>query len=67
MHLASILENKKVKRLATPEIAKKYISLGLNYHFPMVMECILGFNDEDYNNLGVNFINNEKEIIDNLI
>ena len=29
------------------------------------MELTLGFNDEDYKNLGVNFLDNEEEIIKN--
>ena len=67
MHLASISENKSIeKRLAiTPEIAKKYISLGFNISLPNNYGVHLGFKDEDYNNLGVNFLNSEKEIIKN--
>ena len=67
MHLASISENKSIeKRLAiTPEIAKKYISLGFNLSLPNSYGVHLGFKDEDYNNLGVNLLDNEKEIIKN--
>ena len=67
MHIVSILENKAVeKRLAiTPEIAKKYIGLGFKLTLPNNYGAHLGFNDEDYNNLGVNLANNEKDIIDN--
>ena len=67
MHIASILENKAVeKRLTiTPEIAKKYINLGFKLSLPNGYGAHLGFNDEDYKNLGVNLLNNEKEIIDN--
>ena len=65
MHLASILENKKIeKRLAvTPEIAKKYIDLGFKLSLPNGYGEHLGFNDEDYKNLGVDLLNNEEEII----
>ena len=65
MNLASISENKDVeKRIAiTPEIAKKYISLGFNLTLPNNYGTNLGFNDEDYKNLGVNFLDNENEII----
>ena len=65
MHLASILENKKIeKRLAvTPEIAKKYIDLGFKLSLPNGYGEHLGFNDEDYKNLGVLLSNNEEEII----
>ena len=51
MKIASILENRKIeKRIAiTPEIAKKYISLGLESLFIMkIMEVILGIKDEEY-------------------
>ena len=67
MNLASILENQNIeKRIAiTPEMAKKYISLGLNLTLPNNYGTHLGFNDEDYKNLGVNFLENEGEIIKN--
>jgi NAD(P) transhydrogenase subunit alpha len=67
MHLGSILENKAIeKRLAiTPEIVKKYISLGFKVSLPKGYGIHLGFNDEDFKNLGVNFFNSEKEIINN--
>ena len=67
MNLASISENRDIeKRIAiTPEIAKKYISLGFNLTLPNNYGAHLGFNDEDYKNLGVNFLNNEEEIIKN--
>ena len=43
MKIASILENQKIeKRIAiTPEIAKKYISLGLKFLYLKIMEVIL--------------------------
>jgi NAD(P) transhydrogenase subunit alpha len=43
MKIASILENQKIeKRIAiTPEIAKKYISLGLEVYYLKIMEVIL--------------------------
>ena len=67
MHLISFLENKSLeKRLAiTPEIAKKYISLGFIISLPIGYGTHLGFKDEDYKNLGVNFSENEKELINN--
>ena len=66
MHLVSILENQSVeKRLAiTPEISKKYINLGFKVSLPNNYGLHLGFSDEDYKNLGVNLIENEKKIID---
>ena len=54
------------KRIAiTPEIAKKYISLGFNLTLPNNYGTHLGFSDEDYKNEGVNFLDNEDEIIKN--
>ena len=54
MKIASILENQKIeKRVAiTPEIAKKYISLGLEVLLPENYGSHLGFNDEEYKELG---------------
>ena len=67
MNLASISENRDIeKRIAiTPEIAKKYISLGFNLTLPNNYGSYLGFTDEEYKNLGVNFLDNEEEIIKN--
>tara|TARA_Y100000816_G_scaffold212636_1_gene158168 strand:+ start:319 stop:1407 length:1089 start_codon:yes stop_codon:yes gene_type:complete len=67
MNLASILENTSFeKRIAiTPEIAKKYISLGFNLSLPSNYGKHLGFGDDDYKKLGVNFLDNENEIIKN--
>ena len=43
MNLASISENRNIeKRIAvTPEIAKKYISLGFNIYYQKIMEFTL--------------------------
>jgi NAD(P) transhydrogenase subunit alpha len=67
MNLASISENRNnEKRIAvTPEIAKKYIDLGLNLYLPNNYGSHLGFSDDDYRNLGVNFFENEEEVIKN--
>ena len=67
MNLASISENRNnEKRIAvTPEIAKKYIDLGLNLYLPNNYGSHLGFSDDDYRNLGVNFFENEEELIKN--
>ena len=50
MNLASLSENQKIeKRIAiTPEIVKKYISLGFKVSLPKNYGIHLGFNDEDY-------------------
>ena len=65
MNLASVKENQNIeKRIAiTPEIAKKYINLGFNITLPNNYGHHLGFGDEDFKNLGVNFLDNEEEII----
>ena len=65
MKIASILENHKIeKRVAiTPEIAKKYISLGIDVSLCENYAKHLGFSDEEYKELGVLILNNEKEII----
>ena len=67
MHLVSISENKEIeKRVAlTPEIAKKYIDLGFKLSLPNNYGNHLGFDDEHYKNFGVNFLENEKDIINN--
>jgi NAD(P) transhydrogenase subunit alpha len=67
MILASISENKNIeKRVAvTPDIAKKYIDLGFNLSLSNNYGSHLGFSDDDYRNFGVNFFENEEEIINN--
>ena len=65
MRIVSIKENKTLeKRVAiTPEIAKKYISLGLEVSLPENYGAHLGFTDQNYKDLGVIISNEEKEII----
>ena len=65
MKIASILENQKIeKRIAiTPEIAKKYISLGLEVSLPVNYGSHLGIKDEEYKELGVSILKDEKEIL----
>ena len=67
MKIASILENQKIeKRIAiTPEIAKKYISLGLEVSLSENYGSHLGIKDDEYKDLGVSIIQDEKEIIIN--
>ena len=67
MNLSSISENHNIERRVaiTPEIAKKYISLGFNLTLPNNYGTYLGFNDEGYKNVGVNFLDDENEIIKN--
>ena len=67
MIIGSILENQNVeKRIAiTPEIAKKYISLGFEVSLSENYGNHLGIKDEEYKELGVSTLNDEKEIIIN--
>ena len=67
MKIASILENQKIeKRIAiTPEIAKKYISLGFEVSVSENYGSHLGIKDEEYRELGVSTLNDEKKIISN--
>jgi NAD(P) transhydrogenase subunit alpha len=67
MKIASVLENQNnEKRVAiTPEIAKKYISLGLEVCLAENYASHLGIKDEEYKALGVSFLKDEKEIINN--
>ena len=67
MKIASILENQKIeKRIAiTPEIAKKYISLGLEVSLSENYGSHLGFKDEEYKKLGASILKDENEIITN--
>ena len=63
MRIVSISENSVVeKRISiTPEIAKKYISLGFEVSLSQNYGVHLGFKDQEYNNLGVKISSNEKE------
>ena len=65
MKIASILENQKIeKRITiTPEIAKKYISLGLEVSLSENYGSHLGIKDEEYKEFGVSISKDEKEII----
>jgi len=67
MRISSLAEDFALeKRISvTPEIAKKYINLGFNLCLPKNYGTHLGFNDDEYKNLGVNFLDNEKELIKN--
>ncbi len=66
MKIGSVSENQKIeKRISiTPEIAKKYISIGFEVHLSKNYGVHLGIYDEEYKNLGVKFYNDENEVID---
>ncbi len=65
MKIGSVLENQKIeKRIAiTPDIAKKYISLGFEIILSKNYGVHIGISDETYEKIGVNFYNDEKEIL----
>jgi len=67
MRIGSILENQKIeKRISiTPEIAKKYISLGFEISLSENYGSHLGIIDNDYTNLGVKILKDDNEIISN--
>ena len=67
MKIASIFENQNIeKRISiTPEIAKKYISLGFEVSLTENYGSHLGIKDEEYKELGVSILKDEKEIITN--
>ncbi len=67
MKIVSVSENQKIeKRIAiTPEIAKKYLSLGLDVILCENYGAHLGITDDQYKNLGVKILNNEEEILKN--
>jgi len=67
MRIVSVLENQKIeKRIAiTPDIAKKYIALGFEVVLSEKYGEHLGFKDNDYKELGVEFYKMEAEVINN--
>jgi len=67
MIISSIQENQKIeKRVAvTPETAKKYISLGINVSLCENYASHLGIKDEEFKELGVSILKDEKEILNN--
>ena len=65
MKIISFSENKDLeKRVAiTPEIVKKYNSIGFEIFLPKGYASHLGFSDEEYISQGVKFLDNEKDLI----
>ena len=68
MIVGSVSENKNLeKRISiTPEIAKKYINLGLEVQLSENYGKHLGFKEKEYSELGVKFISDDKELIENV-
>ncbi len=67
MRISSISENQNIeKRISiTPEISKKYISLGMKVNLKENYGKHLGFEDKDYKENGVEFYKTDKELINN--
>ncbi len=67
MRICSASENKQFeKRIAIiPEIAKKYINLGFEVSLIENYGLHLGYDDNQFKELGVNIIKDEKELISN--
>ena len=67
MRIGSIKENQNIeKRIAiTPEIIKKYLSLGFEICLSKNYGSHLGITDDEYSDQGVKFANDDKEIINN--
>ena len=65
MKIGSVSENQKIeKRIAiTPDIAKKYVSLGFDVHLSKNYGTHIGITDDEYKNTGVKFSDDEKKII----
>ena len=65
MRIGSILENQEnEKRISiTPEIVKKYTSLGFEVYLSKNYGSHLGFKDEDYVDLGAKISANDDEIL----
>ena len=65
MNICSISEDTKIeKRISiTPDIAKKYIGLGLKVSLPKNYASHLGFNDKEFKDFGVDILNDENELI----
>jgi len=66
MKIASVLEDINIeKRIAiTPDIAKKYISIGFKVSLSDNYGSHLGIKNEEYSKLGVEILKDEKKIIE---
>ena len=66
MIIGSISENKDLeKRISiTPDIAKKYLNLGFEVQLSKNYGKHLGFDDKQYIDIGVKFIDDDKKLIE---
>jgi len=67
MRIVSVSENQNIeKRIAiTPDIAKKYIALGLEVSLPENYGEHLGFEDNSYKDLGVEILKKDVDVLNN--
>ena len=67
MRIVSVSEDHNIeKRIAiTPDIAKKYIALGLEVSLPENYGEHLGFKDNEYKELGVEIFQKEADVLNN--
>ena len=67
MKIVSLSENLNIeKRVAiTPDIAKKYNSLGFEVTLPKDYGLHLGFDNDQYKSQGANIIESEKDLLVN--
>ena len=67
MKIGSIVEDLKVERRVaiTPEIAKKFMKDGFEINLQKNYAKHLGFEDKDYEALGVKILENEKIVFEN--
>ena len=65
MKIGSVSENKNIeKRIAiTPDIVKKYLSLGFEISLSANYGSHLGIKDEEYKEMGANILKDETEIL----
>ncbi len=67
MIIGSILENRRIEQRIsiTPEVIKKYKSLGLDVHLTKDYGLHLGITNKDYEKEGVKIFNSDEEVISN--
>ena len=65
MRIGSVLENQNIeKRISiTPDIVKKYISLGFEIILSENYGQHIGINDDEYLKLGVKISKDDKEVL----